>query len=429
MNNLLKYYIWTIGCQMNKADSERLENALIQIGFENSNNPSESDLIVLNSCVVRQGAEDKVVGMLTSLKPIKEKNPQIILALMGCMVGPNTKNLKQKFPYADIFIQPQNYAPLIDYIEQKLDIDTEGCLVQLTAKPDVTAYIPIVQGCDKFCSFCIIPYRRGREICRPLNEIILETQYLTERGVKEITLLGQNIDSYGHDLPGKPDLGDLLKELNKIDGIERIRFLTSHPNDMSDHIIESIAELNKVCEHINLPIQAGDDEILNKMRRGYTNEEYRSLVYKIRSKIPNVSISTDIIVGFCGENDMQFEKTLDIIKDIRFDKVHAAAYSIRENTIAMRKMIDNIPLKEKKSRLQTIESLQKDILEEKNTLLSGEIFEILVEGKKKNNQYGRNRNDKLIYFNHPENLKGQMTNIKINNISPWSLHGEKISTK
>ena len=410
---------------MNKADSERLENALSKIGFENSTTPADSDLIVLNSCVVRQGAEDKVVGMLTSLKPLKEKNPETILALMGCMVGPNTKELKQKFPYADIFIQPQNYNPLIQYIENKLNIDTEGCLTQLSAKADVTAYIPIVQGCDKFCSFCIIPYRRGREICRPVKEIILETQYLSERGVKEITLLGQNIDSYGHDLPEKPDLGDLLKELNKIDGIERIRFLTSHPNDMSDHIIESVAELEKVCEHINLPIQAGDNEILNKMRRGYTNEEYRNLIEKIRSKIPNVSISTDIIVGFCGENDTQFQKTIDIIKDIRFDKVHAAAYSIRENTIAMRKMLDNVPLEEKKSRLNQIESIQKQILQEKNDLLCGETFEILVEGKKNNNQYGRNRNDKLIYFDSKENLKGSMTNIKINKSTPWSLHGIK----
>lgn len=410
---------------MNKADSERLENALSKIGFENSTTPADSDLIVLNSCVVRQGAEDKVVGMLTSLKPLKEKNPETILALMGCMVGPNTKELKQKFPYADIFIQPQNYNPLIQYIENKLNIDTEGCLTQLSAKADVTAYIPIVQGCDKFCSFCIIPYRRGREICRPVKEIILETQYLSERGVKEITLLGQNIDSYGHDLPEKPDLGDLLKELNKIDGIERIRFLTSHPNDMSDHIIESVAELEKVCEHINLPIQAGDNEILNKMRRGYTNEEYRNLIEKIRSTIPNVSISTDIIVGFCGENDTQFQKTIDIIKDIRFDKVHAAAYSIRENTIAMRKMLDNVPLEEKKSRLNQIESIQKQILQEKNDLLCGETFEILVEGKKNNNQYGRNRNDKLIYFDSKENLKGSMTNIKINKSTPWSLHGIK----
>ena len=410
---------------MNKADSERLENALSKIGFENSTTPADSDLIVLNSCVVRQGAEDKVVGMLTSLKPLKEKNPETILALMGCMVGPNTKELKQKFPYADIFIQPQNYNPLIQYIENKLNIDTEGCLTQLSAKADITAYIPIVQGCDKFCSFCIIPYRRGREICRPVKEIILETQYLSERGVKEITLLGQNIDSYGHDLPEKPDLGDLLKELNKIDGIERIRFLTSHPNDMSDHIIESVAELEKVCEHINLPIQAGDNEILNKMRRRYTNEEYRNLIEKIRSTIPNVSISTDIIVGFCGENDTQFQKTIDIIKDIRFDKVHAAAYSIRENTIAMRKMLDNVPLEEKKSRLNQIESIQKQILQEKNDLLCGETFEILVEGKKNNNQYGRNRNDKLIYFDSKENLKGSMTNIKINKSTPWSLHGIK----
>ena len=200
---------------MNKADSERLENALSQLGFENTNNPSQSDLIVLNSCVVRQGAEDKVVGMLTSLKPIKEKNPQMILALMGCIVGPNTKDLNQKFPYADIFIQPQNYAPLIDYIEQKLNIDTQGCLTQLTAKPDVTAYIPIVQGCDKFCSFCVVPYTRGSEFSRSVAEIKEEIQKYINNEIKEVILLGQNVNAYhGENAEGKQiDLAYLINTI------------------------------------------------------------------------------------------------------------------------------------------------------------------------------------------------------------------------
>ena len=216
----------------------------------------------------------------------------------------------------------------------------EGCIGQLTARPAVTAYVPIIHGCDKFCSFCIIPYRRGREVSRPIPDIVREVELLADRGVREVTLLGQNVDSYGHDLPGGQDLGDLLEAVNGVGSLERIRFLTSHPNDMSDHILDAVSGLDKVCEHINLPFQAGDDEVLTRMRRGYTNVEYRALVDKIRSRIPNVSMSTDLIVGFCGETDEQFERTLDMVRDIRFDKVHSAAYSTREGTIADRRHED-----------------------------------------------------------------------------------------
>jgi len=309
---------------------------------------------------------------------------------------------------------------------EKLGVDPEGCVGPLSAKPDVTAYIPIIHGCDKFCSFCIIPYRRGREISRTVDEVVFETKQLTQKGVKEITLLGQNVDSYGHDLPGKPDLGDLLTALNELENLERIRFLTSHPNDMSDHIIDSVANLNKVCEHINLPFQAGDDTVLNNMRRGYTNYHYRDLIDKIRSRIPNVSLSTDLIVGFCGETDVQFEKSLQLIEDIRFDKLHAASYSTRKGTISDRMMTDDVPLETKKKRLEIIETVQKDILTESNASLVGETFEILVEGRKRGKWFGRNRNDKLIYFQSEAARKGEMINVIIVDSSPWSLSGTKI---
>ena len=421
------YYIWTIGCQMNKADSERLESALGQMGLNPTRSPEEADVIVLNSCVVRQSAEDKVVGMLSSLKPIKQRNPDKIVALMGCMVGPKTGPLEERFPYADVFMRPQQYEPLINLLGERMGFDPDGCVGPLTAKADVATYIPIIHGCDKFCSFCIIPYRRGREVCRPIEDLVRETELLSQRGVKEVTLLGQNVDSYGHDLPGEPGLGDLLAAVNEVEELERVRFLTSHPNDMSDHIIDSVAELDKVCEHINLPFQAGDDEVLAKMRRGYSNQDYRHLIQKIRDRIPNVSLSTDVIVGFSGETDTQFERTLEMIRDIRFNKVHAAAYSTRPGTIAARTMADDVPYEQKKARLKAIEELQEQNQTEINAQLEGHTVTVLVEGRKRGKWHGRNRNDKLVYFDDAEDRTGQLVNLRIGETSPWSLQGSLVS--
>jgi len=408
---------------MNKADSERLGSALDQMGLVPSLSKDDADIIVLNTCVVRQNAEDKAVGTLTSLKPSKELNPDRVIALMGCMVGPNTSALEKRFPYVDVFMAPQQYDPLIDYLGEKLQIDTTGCVGPLTAAPAISTYIPIIHGCDKFCSFCIIPYRRGRETSRNVEEIVHETEMLVKRGVKEITLLGQNVDSYGHDLAGNVNLSNLLFAVNEVAGLERIRFLTSHPNDMEDSIIEAVNGLDKVCENINLPFQAGDNEILRTMRRGYTNEEYRRLIDKIRQKVANVSISTDLIVGFCGETDQQFSNTLELVKDVKFDKVHSAAYSTREGTIASRKMVDDVDETVKKERLQIINDEQEKIVAGINAELKGEIQEILVEGRKKGKWFGRNRNDKLVFFDS-ENIKsGQMIDVKINETSPWYLEG------
>ncbi len=421
------YHIWTVGCQMNKADSERLESALGQMGLSPTTSPADADVIVLNSCVVRQSAEDRVVGMLTSLKPIKQKDPSRVVALMGCMVGPKAGALEDRFPYADLFMRPQEYQPLIDLLGDRMGIDPEGCVGPLSAKPDVAAFIPIIHGCDKFCTFCIIPYRRGREVCRPIDEIVDEVRLLAARGVKEVTLLGQNVDSYGHDLPGEPDLGDLLAEVNAVEGLERIRFLTSHPNDMSDHIIDAVAELDKVCEHVNLPFQAGDDDVLRRMRRGYTNDDYRRLIEKIRDRVPGVSLSTDVIVGFCGETEEQFERTRELIRDIQFDKVHAAAYSVRPGTIAGRKMEDDVGHGEKRARLRAIEELQESILTEKNAGLMGETVEVLVEGRKRGSWYGRNRNDKLVYFDDEADRKGDLVRISVERAGPWSLRGTLVA--
>ena len=417
------YHIWTTGCQMNKADSERLESAMSQMGLSSTPSARDADVIVLNSCVVRQSAEDRAVGMLTSLKPLKEAHPEKVIALMGCMVGPKSEPLQKRFPYADLFMRPQQFEPLIDLLGERMGIDPDGCLGPLTATPDVATYIPISHGCDKMCSFCIIPYRRGRDVSRPLGEIVREAELLADRGVKEVTLLGQNVDSYGHDLPDNPDLGDLLSEINNIDGLDRVRFLTSHPNDMTEHIIDSVAELEKVCEHFNLPFQAGDDEVLSAMRRGYTNDDYRQLVTKVRDRVPNVSLSTDVIVGFPGETEEQFERTLDLIRDIRFDKVHAAAYSNRPGTIAARTMGDDVPSEDKTARLKAIEALQEEVLTEINSGLAGESLQILVEGRKRGKWFGRSRNDKLVFFEDEGDRKGEIVEVCVEKTGPWSLQG------
>ena len=418
------YYIWTIGCQMNKADSERLAGALHGLGFRESASPKEAGVIVLNSCVVRQSAEDKVTGMITSLKPLKQRDPERIVALMGCMVGPKTGDLERRFPYVDVFMAPQQYEPLIDLLGERLGMDVEGCLQNLApVKPHVTTYVPIIHGCDEFCSFCIIPYRRGRQQSRPVEDVVREVELLAQRGVREVTLLGQTVDAYGHDLPDRPDLADLLEAVHPIEGLERIRFLTSHPRFMSDRIIQAVADSPKVCEHFNLPFQAGDDEVLLNMRRSYTRDDYLRLVDRIRAAIPDVSMSTDVIVGFPGETDEQFQATLDIIRDVRFDKVHTAAYSTRPGTIAARRMEDDIPDHEKKARLQAIEELQERIVSEINAGLLGRTVEALVDGHNKGQWQGRTRSDKLVFFPHEADLLGELARVRISKTGPWSLQG------
>ena len=421
------YNIWTIGCQMNKADSERLGSALDQMSLSPVESPEKADVVIVNSCVVRKSAEDKVAGMWNRLNGSKKSNPDQVIALMGCMVGPRQENLQKQFPYVDVFMRPQDYDPLLQLIGLKTGIDPDGCVGDLTATPGVTAFIPIIHGCDKFCSFCIIPYRRGREVSRTINDIVRETGFLVERGVKEVTLLGQNVDSYGHDFDKKTDLADLLIALNDVHKLKRIRFLTSHPNDMSDRIIDTVAQLDKVCEHFNLPFQAGDNLVLERMRRGYTNKQYRVLVDKIRDRIPTVSMSTDLIVGFSGETNQQFEKSVEMIRDIKFDKVHSASYSVREGTIASRTMPDDVPFADKKSRLKAIDDLQKDIQGNVNSKLNGTVQQVLIENIKSDILEGRTKNDKIVRLSGIGNSIGEVVEVKIQKTGPWSLSGSAVN--
>ena len=409
-----KYHIWTIGCQMNKAESERIAARFEELGYEAANSIAEADLIVLNSCVVRQSAEDRVVNKLHDLKHLKKERPDIKLALTGCLVDSDTSHLHKVFPFIDHFFKAGEYPPWLE----KADA------LSLPVRPNPSVYVTISQGCDNFCSYCIVPYRRGRERSRPVEEIVCEAGELTRRGAKEVILLGQNVDSYGRDLEGKPDLADLLTELNNIDGLVRLRFLTNHPKDMSRKLIKTIAGLEKVCEQINLPVQAGSDEILKAMKRGYTVEQYQQLVAQIREGIPGVAISTDIIVGFSGESESQFKQTLNLLSTLKFDTVHVAAYSPRTGTTAARDYTDDIPPAEKKERLGKVEELQEQVQAEINARLMGGITEILVEGKNKGKWYGRTRTDKLVFFSSGQEYTGRLVKIKIDKTSPWSLQGK-----
>ena len=279
------------------------------------------------------------------------------------------------------------------------------------------------------CSFCIIPYRRGRQVSRTIEDIVSEASILVHRGVKEITLLGQTVDAYGHDLDENVDLSDLLSHVNEVEGLERIRFLTSHPSFMSEKIIKAIRELPKVCEHINLPIQAGSDVVLERMRRPYTNDHYRRLVDDIRNIVPDVTISTDIIVGFPGESDQDFQDTMKIVEDIQFSKVHSAEYSNRPGTIASRQLKDDIPIQVKRERRKMVDALQQTIQDTNNRRSIGAHHAVLIEGRRKQQWYGRNRNDKLVYTGtNKENLRNSIVEIKIEDSSPWSLTGSVTKT-
>ncbi len=426
------YHIWTIGCQMNTADSERLGSALEQLGLTATERPADADVVVLNSCVVRQSAEDKVTGNLNLTQPLRKRRPNSVLALTGCMVGPRAEDLQRRFPHVDLFLRPQQFEPLLELVGERLGLDWQGCVGSLAPQqPGVTTYVPIIHGCDLMCSFCIIPYRRGRQVSRSVDDIAHEVELLAARGVREVTVLGQTVDAYGHDRDDGDDLADLFRRLNDIDGLDRIRFLTSHPSYMSSRIIKSVSDLSKVCEHINLPVQSGDDEVLQRMRRPYTISEYRNIISEIRDVIPDVTISTDIIVGFPGETERQYENTLKLVEESRFDKVHGAAYSTRPGTIAARSMVDDVSLEEKQRRLKGLEALQEDILADINSAYLGSTVEVLAENRKRGSWTGRTRGNKLVYFDRSEtaadsdgeDLAGQLVNVRITRAGPWSLAG------
>jgi tRNA-2-methylthio-N6-dimethylallyladenosine synthase len=400
---------------MNRAESERLEERFAGHGYIAAASAAEADIIVVNSCVVRKHAEDKVVNKLSNLKPLKQSKPSLRIALTGCLVGQDSSELRKRFPYVDDFLKPGEIPSWL-----------EECSPVLPVKSGVTAYVPIIQGCNNFCSYCIVPYRRGREVSRPISEIIDEVKSLVSRGTKEVTLVGQNVDSYGHDLEGKPDLADLLTRLNEVPGLLRIRFLTNHPKDMSPRLIDAMAKLSKICRQINLPVQAGDDTVLARMKRGYTVAEYRALMGRLRAAMPDITVTTDVIVGFPGETDEQFRNTYNLLAELKFEAIHSAAYSIRPGTYAASKYEDDVPAEVKKARLAAVEALEENISTEINARLLGQTVEVLVETRDKGRWQGRTRADKLVFFSGGTDLEGKEVGVLIEKTSAWSMQGKII---
>ena len=435
---------------MNLADSQRVAAGLERLGYTATARAEDADIVVLNTCVVRQQPEDKAVGRLQQLRSVKAEHPERVLALMGCMVGAReVAALEQRFPWVDLFLPPSDPTELWAYLAQRelldeaqtLIADAESRRLALgrtdTVLPTseegraVSAYVPIVLGCSHACTYCVIPYRRGPERSRPLEAIVAEATQLASQGVREITLLGQIVDRYGYDLPEfagttETPLVTLLRRVHEIAGLERLRFLTSHPNWMRDDLLDAVATLPKVCEHIEVPVQAGDDEVLEHMRRGYTVEDYRRLVARLRERIPGVSIATDIIVGFPGETEAQFENTVALLETLQLDKAHIARYSPRPLTVATRRFEDDVPYEEKERRRRALEQVQARILKTLNARLEGQQVEVLVEGEKKGRWFGRTRTDRLVFFAAEGNWLGRLATVAITWSGPWSLIGEPV---
>ncbi|MDE3077921.1 MAG: tRNA (N6-isopentenyl adenosine(37)-C2)-methylthiotransferase MiaB, partial [Chloroflexota bacterium] len=424
-----KYFEWTVGCQMNKADSIELANLLDARGYERTLQVDAADLIFLNSCSVRQNAENRIVGKLGEMVSLKRKRPDARLILTGCMVGDDTAELLPKrFPFVDLFLKPADVEGFRDFLD-------EGDALEIPTKPrsmGVSSFVNVIRGCDKFCTYCIVPYRRGPERSRPLEEILDEVEELVRQGTAEINLLGQTVDSYGKDFPGgRPDLADVFEAIHDVAGLKRNRFMTSYPTDMSPRIIRAVADLPKVCEHVHVPCQAGDDAVLRAMHRTYTADDYRDLVARIRATIRNVAISSDVIVGFPGETDEQFRHTYELLEELRLDTVHVACYSVRPGTEASTTLPDDVPLETKKARLRQIESLQERVLADINGKLVGQRVDVLVEDDASKINHsgqpqwrGRTRQNKLVYFPADSvDLRGQEVAVRIDRASPWALQG------
>jgi len=438
----MKYHIWTAGCQMNVADSQRVASALEKLGYLPTPRAEDADVVVLNTCVVRQSAEDKAYGRLNSLRPLKQRRPEVVINLMGCLVGvKGNARLESSFPHVDVFSPPSDPGPLIEHLARLGGRDLETVQTEIrhaimdgnlilpqNERGLVSAYIPVVEGCSHACTFCVIPLRRGVEQSRKPDEIVAEVRCLAQQGVREVTLLGQIVDRYGMDLDKGSTLTTLLRRIHKIEGIHRIRFLTSHPNWMTDELLDVVAELPKVCEHIEVPIQAGDNNVLQKMKRGYTVEEYLQLIYRIRQRLPEVSLATDVIVGFPGETAEQFQRTYQVLEEVRFDVVHIARYSPRPGTVAARRMEDDVPEEEKMRRFRTLETLQAKIAGDINAHYQGRTVEVLVEEKHRGRWKGRTRTNKLVFFEANGDLRGKIAAVQIEWAGPWSMRGEYVET-
>ncbi len=438
------FFISTFGCQMNEEDSEKLSGMLKRMGYESAENKEDASIIIFNTCCVRENAENKVYGNLGRLKKQKEKNPNLIIAICGCMMqqkGMADKILK-RFSYVDIIFGTHNSYKFPEYLNRvKTDgvqikeiIDKETEIVEglpIDRKNDAKAFVTIMYGCNNFCTYCIVPYVRGRERSRKLEDIENEIKELVSKGYKEVTLLGQNVNSYGKELEEKITFAELLRSINEIEGLERIRFMTSHPKDLTLDVVYAIRDCNKICEQIHLPVQSGSDRILKEMNRHYTKKQYLDLAKEIRREIPDVTFSTDIIVGFPGETEEDFNETLELVKEVQYDAAFTYLYSRRNYTPAD-KMENQISDEVKHERFNRLVEIANAGIAKGNKEAEGKIYEVLVEGHSKNNHLkltGRTRNARLVNFEGGEELIGHLIDVKIVKANSFSLIGEVVKVK
>mgnify|MGYP001290367135 CR=1 FL=1 len=439
-----KFYIRTYGCQMNEHDTEVMAGILMQLGYEPTDKPEDANVILLNTCAIRENAENKVFGEIGHLKPLKMENPDLLLGVCGCMSQEESvvNKLLKQYQYVDMVFGTHNIHRLPNilyeaYMAKEMVVEVwskEGDIVENLPKVrqgSIKAWVNIMYGCDKFCTYCIVPYTRGKERSRRPEDIIQEVRQLAAKGYKEITLLGQNVNAYGKDFTDMEyGLGDLMDELRKID-IPRVRFTTSHPRDFDDRLIEVLAKKGNLMEHIHLPVQSGSNQILKMMARKYTRESYLELVRKIKQAIPDVALTTDIIVGFPNETEEQFEETLSLVREVGFEGAYTFIYSPREGTPAA-KMKDNVPMEVKKERLQRLNELVNELSAKAMKKYEGEIVEVLVEGESKNNPdvlSGYTRRNKLVNFKGPKSAIGKIVNVKITEAKTWTLNGEMVGER
>jgi tRNA-2-methylthio-N6-dimethylallyladenosine synthase len=428
----------TFGCQMSERDAETLTEISVKQGYSRSSDLQEADLVIVNTCCVRESAENKILGKIGELKRLKDKKPELIIAVAGCMVQqPKVlERLQKRAPHVDIWTGTYNLHNFSNFLKQANRSEKTAVVYDMpdesleatpqSEKGKLQANVNIMYGCNNFCSYCIVPYVRGRERSRRPEDIIQEINNLVESGCREVSLLGQNVNSYGLEFSPAYDFTDLLQEIDHIPGLWRVRFITSHPKDLSDKLIETIAAGTHLCEHIHLPVQAGSNNVLKRMNRKYTREYYLSRLEEIRKHIPEVSITTDIIVGFPGESDNDFLLTLDLVEQCNFSQAFTFMYSKRSGTVAA-DMPDQIPLDVKKARLQELMTLQKDKSLEWRQKMLGKNYEILVEGPSKTNPdrlTGRTRSNELVVFAGDNSIIGTMVNVKIIEAGPWTMLGE-----
>ena len=431
-----RYKILVYGCQMNIADAERMEGQLQGAGYMRTEETADADIILINTCCVRETAEDKVYGKIGEIKKIKEKNPKLIFGIAGCMAQKEGDNLMRRAPHIDFVLGTGKVQELTRIIAEIAAEHTSVVDVALSDSEiaenlpvarggKFSAWVPIMYGCNNYCTYCIVPYVRGRERSRSPEEVVAEVQRAVAEGYREVTLLGQNVNSYGKDHKAA-DFADLLRMVDEVEGIRRVRFMTSHPKDIGDKLIDTIKNGTHICEHIHLPVQYGSSRILKAMNRGYTVERYRERALRVRESLPEASLTTDLIVGFPGETDKDFAEMLAFLREMRYDSAYTFLYSKRSGTPAAT-MAEQVPDDVKHARLNALMEAQNTISREINEQLLGRTFEVMVEGASKNDPTvwsGRTRTNKIVLFPHGAEQEGDFVQVRVTQPQTWVLKGE-----